>query len=348
MKKKLLIITFVIMTMVLFGCQKTADKEATVSGGEEKKLKVVTTIYPQYDFVKEVARDKVEAEMLVKPGSDIHYFEPAPQDMMKIQEADLFIYTGGPDEEWVEDTVAQMENGPKLIKLVDLVDTVEEEIVEGMEHNHDHEEDHDHEEIHAHEEDHEHNHDKDHDHEEIHDHEHHHHEVDEHVWTSLRNAQIITKAISEKLVELDATNGDFYKENAAEYIKKLADLDKKFVEMFKAKENKTLVFGDRFPFRYFVEDYGLDYYAAFSGCSALAEPSAQTLSFLIDKVNELGIKTIYYIESSNGDMAKSIAEATGGKTARLHSVHNLSNEDFQAGKTYLMLMEENLETLRKN
>lgn len=359
MRKINSLLLVILMTLLVFtACGNTEtnetknidEKELKLTDGkeeDEKKLRIVTTIFPQYDFVREIGKDKVDLSMLLKPGSESHSFEPTPQDIKTIQEADLFIYVGGENDVWVENLLGSMEKKPDTIELIDLVDTVEEEIVEGMEHDHDHDdEDHDH-----HDEDKDHDHDdyhedKDHDHEDHDDHEHS-HEVDEHVWTSPQNAITIVKALALEMSKEDAKNSDFYEKNSKEYIAKLEALDKSFKELVEKSKRRTIVFGDRFPLRYFADRYGLKYYAAFPGCSADTDANPQTVAFLVDKVKEEEIPVVFTIELSSGKIADSIVDATGAKKLMFHSVHNISDEDMKNGENYLSLMEKNIQVLKE-
>ena len=275
---------------------------------EKEKISVVATIFPQYDFVRQIAGENVELKMLLKPGEETHSYEPTPQDIIAIQNSDLFIYVGGENDAWVEDLLESMpDNGRKTLKLVDCVDTVEEEHVEGMKE----ERGHDHDEDDAEHEEHEVEHEEDEaDHEEHGQEETHSvHEIDEHVWTSPLNAVKIVEQIKEELCEIDSENASDYEENA--------------------------------------EAYGLDYYAAFSGCASDTEPSAATMAFLINKVQDENIKTVLKMELSNENIAKAIAEATNADVKEFYSCHNLTAEQFADGETYLSLMEKNVETLRE-
>ncbi|MDO5734419.1 MAG: metal ABC transporter substrate-binding protein [Eubacteriales bacterium] len=333
----------------------TADAEAEPAPGA--KLKVIASIFPQYDFLRRIGGDKIELSMLLSPGAESHSFEPTPKDLIEISESDLFVYVGGHGDKWVDELLKTREEGKKTLALVDLVETVEEEIVEGMEHHHHHEDEdcchhhHDDEDAeHEHEDEdccHHHHDDEDAEHEHEHEHHHHHeHELDEHVWTDPKNAIKIVQALTEALVELDPENQDFYKENAAAYLKELEQLDQDFKDLVKNAKRKTIVVGDRFPFRYFTDAYGLDYYAAFPGCSTEGDASPQTIVFLIEKVKEEGIPVVFHIELSNQKMAESIADASGAQVMLLHGAHNIAREDFEAGLTYLDIMRQNLENLR--
>lgn len=329
-----------ILGMMLTGCG-ISGQQTEQNGGKEqnteenKKISVVATIFPQYDFVRQIAGDNVELKMLLKPGEETHSYEPTPQDIIAIQNSDLFIYVGGENDAWVEDILESMpDNGRKTLKLVDCVDTVEEEHVEGMkeERGHDHD-DHDEDEA-----DHE-----EHGQEEIHSV----HEIDEHVWTSPLNAIKIVEQIKEELCEIDPENASDYEENAEAYVEQLKELDQEFQDVVDHSKRKLMIFGDRFPFRYFAEAYGLDYYAAFSGCASDTEPSAATMAFLINKVRDENIKTVLKMELSNENIAKAIAEATNADVKEFYSCHNLTAEQFADGETYLSLMEKNVETLRE-
>jgi len=312
---------------------------------DDGRLKIVTTIFPQYDFVRAIAGDTgtVSARMLLSPGEEVHSYEPTPLDIKEIQNCDLFIYTGSENDVWVDRILENMgDKRPETLRLVDLTETVAEESVEGMmeEKGHDHEEAHEEEEDHNHEAGEEHAHGGDSSHEE-------HEEADEHVWTSPVKAAEITEAIAQKMAEIDPANADGYLANARDYEAKILELDAQFREIAANAERKVLVFGDRFPIRYFAEEYGLDYFAAFPGCSSESEPSASTLAFLIDKVREEQIPVVFSIEFSNGNIARAICESTGAVQRTYHSCHNVTKEQMENGETYVSLMSGNLETIRE-
>ena len=247
------------------------------------------------------------------PGVESHAYEPSARDIISIQDCDLFIYTGGFNDRWVEDVLRSLEREVPVLRMMDCVGLLREELKEGMEEGHSHEDG---------------------------------EEYDQHVWTSPANAVLIVQAIEDVLCRIDPENRVTYAQNAEDYAARLEALDGSFRQFFSAAGTKTLIFGDRFPFRYFAEEYGLDYYAAFPGCSSEAEPSAATVAFLIDKVREEGVNTVFYIEFSNHLVADSIAEATGAGTAMLHSCHNVTRQEMEEGATYVSLMERNLETLK--
>ena len=299
------------------------DKSENNDIVSNEKLSIVTTIFPQYDFTKQIVGDKADVTMLLKPGLESHSYEPTPQDIKTIQSSDLFIYTGGENDTWIYGIIESMgDSAPETMKLIDLVNTVEEEIVEGMQHDHgndrdyveyaDYEEEHDHAEHEESEEDYK-DREKD-DHKHV-------HEVDEHVWTSPINAIKIVEQITNVLNEKDPINAEIYSENSAAYIERLKDLDQQFEDVIEHAKRKVILFGDRFPFRYFTDEYDLDYYAAFTGCSANTEASAATVAFLIDKVNELQLPVVFSIELSNEKIADSIVEATDAEKMTFHSIH---------------------------
>ena len=350
---------------------------AGASLAEEKKLNVVTTIFPVYDWVREVAGDSgnVEITMLLDNGVDLHSYQPTAQDIMKVATCDVFAYVGGESDEWVGDALAESVNPDMVaVNLVEAMgeDIKLEEIVEGMEHEHEREdeehedeehedEEHEHEdeghedekhedEEHEHEdEEHEHE-DEEHEHEdEEHDHEHE-DEVDEHVWLSLRNAQKLVKALAVALGEADPANAGRYTANADAYAEKLAALDAEYTAARETAEYDILLFGDRFPFRYLVDDYNLNYYAAFSGCSAESEASFETIVFLAGKVDALGLTTVLTIEGDNHRIAETIVGNTQAKDAKvlaMDSLQGTTGEDVKNGATYLGVMEANLGVLKQ-
>lgn len=318
------------LCIMISGCGFRGKEDSTGNSQNEtgeQTLSVVTTIFPQYDFVRQIAGDKVDLKMLLKPGEESHSYEPTPQDIIAIQNCDIFIYVGGENDAWVEDILESMpDTGMRTLRLVDCVETVEEEHVEGMEeqpgHSHEEEEE-EHEEIHSV------------------------HEVDEHVWTSPENASLIVEQIAALLAESDPENGSAYEENAAQYQKELESLDQEFRDIVDHAQRKLLIFGDRFPFRYFADAYGLEYYAAFPGCASDTEPSAATMAFLIKKTEEENVPAVLKMELSNDNIASAVAEAAGTDVKVFYSCHNLSAEQFEAGETYLSMMEKNAQTLKE-
>ena len=321
------------------------------------KLKVVTTIFPEYDWTREIIGNNiknVELTLLLGNGVDLHSYQPSIQDIAKISTADIFIYVGGESDGWVKDALKNATN--KNMKVINLLETLgdkvkAEEVKEGMQaeeeeehHHHDDEDEDEHED-----EEHEHDH-------EAEGHHHHHHseedevEYDEHVWLSLRNAKILCAEIASALSEKNAANAAAYKANLSAYTAKLDDLDSKYAAAVKAGSKNTILFGDRFPFRYLVDDYGLDYFAAFVGCSAETEASFETVIFLAKKVDELGLNSVLKIESGDGKIARTIIQNTKKKNAKvltLDSIQSTTAKQAKAGTTYLKIMEENLKVLQE-
>ena len=309
------------LLLLLSACGQSTEEDT-----DPDQLTVVATVFPAYDFARAVGGDLADVQLLLPPGTESHSYEPTPADILAVQDCDLFIYLGGESDTWVETILESVELRGQTLRMVDCVPLLEEETVEGME---------------SYEEGHDHDHDEAPGLGEV-------VGYDEHVWTSPKNAALITRAVGDKLAELDPANADTYAANSADYAAQIEDLDREFADFFAGVEDRTMVFGDRFPLRYFAEEFGIDYYAAFPGCSTQTEPSAATIAFLTDKVREEQISTVWYIEFSNHLVADSIAESAGVKTAMFHTCHNVSADDLAAGATYVSLMEQNLETLREN
>lgn len=317
MKNKILIMMMTIaLVTVLVSCAKKEINNTTMQDDKEK-LTVVTTLFPYYDFVREIAGDKVNNIMLLSPGVDAHSFEPTPANMIDLQKANVFIYNGGEMESWVDQILDATENETLIsICMMDYVKTVEEEHKEGMQ---------------AKEEE---------DGLEV-------PEDDEHIWTSPVNAQKLVMAVSETLIKADEANASFYEANTKKYLEELKELDTSFRDVVTHATYHTMIVGDKFPLRYFVEEYGLDYRAAFNGCTTETEPSADTIAYLIDKTKEEQVKAIYHMELSNGKIADTISEATGAKVLTFHSAHNVTKDEFEKGVTYLELMKQNVKVLQE-
>ena len=317
MKKLFTVITTLCLLLSLCGCKGGCYE----SGGEG--LDIVTTVFPAFDFAREIAGDKANVCLLVPPGSESHSFEPTAQDILRIQNCNLLICNGGESEVWLEDMLAGMDGEIPRLVMLDCVQALEEEVKAGMQ-------------VAGHEHDHDH---KGHDHEEA--------EYDEHVWTSPRNAALICQALGETLCAIDPANSDYYAGRTESYCDKLLALDADFRALAERSGHPTMIFADRFPARYFVEEYGLDYYAAFPGCAEEAEPSARTVAFLIDKVRQENTPAVFYIEFSNQKMADVICEDTGCQKLLFHCCHNVTWQQLDEGISYLGLMEQNLNTLRE-
>lgn len=319
MKKILaLLLALWIPAAVLSGCVPQDDSAAS------NKLNIVTTIFPAYDWVREILgdeTDRAEITMLLDSGVDLHSYQPTVDDIVKISDCDLFLYVGGESDGWVDDALKNAPNKErKVIRLLDVLgDSAKaEETVEGMQ-----EEEHDHEEE---------------------------AEYDEHIWLSLKNAQVLVAAISEALQESDPARKDTYAANAAAYVEKLSALDGEYRAAVDSGKYKTLLFGDRFPFRYLADDYGLDYYAAFPGCSAETEASFETVSFLAGKMDALGLPCVLTIEGTQHKIAETIVQNTAQKNQQIltmDSMQAVTANDAASGVSYLSIMEKNLSVLRK-
>ncbi|MEI0485583.1 metal ABC transporter substrate-binding protein [Brachyspira intermedia] len=335
MQKKILIFLTLLFSIIIVSCNN-ANKSSNENNKEidNSKLKVVTTIFPIYDFTRNITGDNVNLQMIIKPGIEIHSFNTTPADVIDIQNADVFIYIGGESEAWAEKIVSSMNtNGKKIIRLIDYVKALDEEIVEGMEHDTDH----NHEEEANHEE-HENHIEESHTHEGV---------YDEHIWTSPKNAQLMVTAICNSLSEIDANNADVYKANADKYNQELTALDEEIRNTVNSSKRKNIVFGDRFPFRYLAEEYGLEYRAPFTGCSSQVDASPKTIAYLMNYIKDNKIPYLYYIELSNEKIANTLIEQTGAEKLKLHSGQNVSKEEFNSGVTYLSIMRDNLESLKK-
>lgn len=323
-------ITSILIAMILMftgtGVWGTTVVRAESShSGSDNKLKIVATIFPEYDWTREILGDRlkdVDLTLLLDNGTDLHSFQPAVKDIMKVSSCDLLIYVGGESDQWIEDALKSAKN--KNMKTVNLMEALkdsikEEETVEGMQEKH-----------HVHEEDEK--------------------EYDEHVWTSLRNASAAAEAIADTLKELDPENSDIYEENLRSYQSKLSSLDREYQETVEQSTHKTLLFADRFPFLYLADDYGISYYAAFSGCSAESEASFKTITFLAGKVDELGLKDIFTIEKSDDRIAQTVIENTRDKDQKvkvLNSMQSVTSEEIAEGTTYLSVMKDNLKVLKE-
>ncbi len=326
--KKIIAIALCLMMLsgVMTGCG------TPYSNGD--KLSIVTTIFPEYDWVIQILGDKAgqtEVTLLLDNGVDLHSYQPTADDIIRISNCDMFIYVGGESDEWAEDVLSKSTG--RDMAVINLLEALGdgakvEEVKEGMQgekHEHgDGREDEDHDQG-----------------EET--------EYDEHVWLSLKNAAKLCGCIAEKLCELDPAGKDVYKANADAYIEKLNVLDKRYQDAVDAAETKTLLFADRFPFRYLTDDYGLDYYAAFAGCSAESEASFETIMFLANKVDELGLSSVFQIEGSDGRIARTVSDTTKSKdqtVLTLDSMQSTTMADVKNGASYLSIMEKNLEVLK--
>lgn len=308
-KKIIAAVTALALAAGLCGC----------SAGEKPgsgKLTVITTIFPAYDFARQVFGDSADVKMLLKPGQESHSYDPSAKDIVEISGCDLFIYNGGESDQWVESV---LKSAPDIstFRMTDAVSLLEEEVTEGMQ-EHDHDSD-------------------DHDEEEE--------EYDEHVWTSPENAAKIVQALGTTAAELFPELSEQLGANAWEYAGKIDELDDKFAELLDGEE-RYFIFGDRFPLLYFFRRYGLNYYAAFPGCGSETEPSARTMTFLLDKLKQQdAVPAVFYIELSSRRLADVLAEDSGLQTVEFHTCHNISQDDFNSGATYVTLMQRNYNAL---
>ena len=297
---------------------------------DDGKLKIVTTIFPEYDWVKQIAGDSnnLDITFLMKNGGDLHSYSPSAEDILKISSCDMLVYVGGESDKWIEEILENSVNSN--IKTINLMNVLgekakEEELVEGMEDDdHDDHDDHDDDDAEL--------------------------EYDEHVWLSLDNAQLFVKSITENLCAIDSENAGTYKANCEKYLSQLDALDDKYEEVIENSKYKTLIFADRFPFRYLTDDYDLSYYAAFKGCSAETEASFETITFLANKADELNLPRILTIDGSDGKIAKTVVATSKNKDRMIYSLDSLqsvTDNEVQSGKTYIKAMESNLEILKK-
>lgn len=304
-----LLLMLAVTALLLVGC-------ATMAEDANEKLSIVVTDFPCYDFARAVAGDNAEITMLIRPGSEVHSYEPSPSDVLAMTEADLFIYIGGESDSWVDGMLSSLDDeAPYALRMYGCVEGLEE--AEG--HNH-----------------HDHN-----------DGDHHDHAYDEHIWTNPVYAIQMVEAVAVELIAIDPENTDEYRTKADSYIAQIGEIDAEIRGIVDSAEHNCLVFGDRFPFMHMACEYDIEYTAAFPGCTAESEPSAQTIMALIEKVISEDIPVVYVIEMSNGNVATAIAEETGAEIATLHSIQNVSVDEFNAGETYVSIMWKNVEALRK-
>ena len=327
MKRILTLFLTLALILSLAACAAPGEK------ADDGKIQIVATLFPYYDFARAIAGGRADVTLLLSPGREAHSFEPTPLDAVTISEADVFLYNGGEGEYWVEEMLdAAGEHIAVKARMMDYVDALGEEFSEGMQgadaHDHDHDHgDHDHESGEAHDSD------------EI--------EYDEHIWTSPKNAAILCRAVCDAICTADPANEDFYRANCDDYCAQIEALDARFADLCESAPRKLLVFADRFPMLYFCREFGLDYRAAFHGCSGDTEPSLATIKFLIDKVENENIPVVYTIDFGTKKVAAVVSECTGAAIETIYSMQTVSRADFDAGETYLTLMERNFDALRK-
>lgn len=359
LRKSVVFIVTISMILGMTGCGKTTEKE------DNYRLKIVTSLFPYYDMARAVIGDVkgIDLKMTVTLGQDSHSFEPTPSDVIQMENADVLIYNGGSLETWIDTLLDSLNNKNQIqMKMMDYVDVLNEEIVEGMDTRF---EEHDHDE-HSHKED---NHNKEKHKEDSHSEENHkednhsedssndsefhnedseeeHEETDEHIWTSPVNEIIMTEKICETLSKALPEEKENFQKNAENYISQLKELDNEFRTIVENAKINEIIFADKFPLQYFAKEYGLKYYAAFPGCGSDMEPSAKTIGFLVDKIKEDNIKAVFYLELSSHIVADAIETDTGAKPLQFNSCHNITQKQFDSGVTYVDLMKENVNNLK--
>lgn len=359
LRKSVVFIVTISMILGMTGCGKTTEKE------DNYRLKIVTSLFPYYDMARAVIGDVkgIDLKMTVTPGQDSHSFEPTPSDVIQMENADVLIYNGGSLETWIDTLLDSLNNKNQIqMKMMDYVDVLNEEIVEGMDTRF---EEHDHDE-HSHKED---NHNKEKHKEDSHSEENHkednhsedssndsefhnedseegHEETDEHIWTSPVNEIIMTEKICETLSKALPEEKENFQKNAESYISQLKELDNEFRTIVENAKINEIIFADKFPLQYFAKEYGLKYYAAFPGCGSDMEPSAKTIAFLVDKIKEDNIKAVFYLELSSHIVSDAIETDTGAKPLQFNSCHNITQKQFDSGVTYVDLMKENVNNLK--
>ena len=317
------------------GCSEYQEKSGD-------RLTIVTTCFPPYDFARAVTGGDAEIKMLLCPGAEAHSYEPTPLDIAAIQQCDVFIYLGGEGEVWADKILSSFDSSDKtIIRLSDYAELLCEVDIPGASpngHNHSHAHSHEEEEADGDADVHDHDHDHDHSAGES---------YDEHIWTSPQNAIRCVNGIAETMSTAFPESADEYAENAADYTDQLEELDREFAEMAENAPENVIVIGDKFPFRYLTNDYGLEYFAAFSGCSSESEPGVYTMAFLIDEILSHELDTVFYLEFSTKKLAEKLCDATGANMLPLQSCHNVTEEGFEGGVTYIELMRQNLNNLRE-
>lgn len=317
--KRILLVICLILVVVLAGVGANWLIRKNKVEIARERASIVATNFPAYDFARAVVGDKAKVKMLLKPGAESHSFEPSPQDIKDIKSADLFIYNGGESDEWVEKILRASDMKVQSLKMMDAVKTLPEERTEGME-----AEDEEQEAASDGQE-----------------------EVDEHVWTTPKNAIKIIDNIEAKISAIKPAQQTVFKQNAAKYKKQLQKIDADFRAVVKNARQREMIFADRFPFRYFSAEYGIKYYAAFSGCAEKTEATSKTIAFLVQKVKQRQLKYILKIELSDGRVAEAVARESGAKIKEFNSAHNISQADFERGLTYAQIMRQNVLVLKQ-
>ena len=302
---------FLILFVILLAFASLAACAPTTAQPASTGISIVSTVFPSYDFARQItAGTNAQITLLLKPGEEVHSFDPTSQDIIRIQNADLFLYVGGENDTWVNSVLTGLDKNVNTFRMMDYVTLYQDELVAGMQPE---------TKTQGATQ-----------------------EWDEHVWTAPVNAIAIVKAMTAELIQIDPANAKTYQSNSDAYVVQLESLDQSFRSVVDSSARKTIVFADRFPVRYFVEEFGLSYYAAFPGCSAETEASAATIASLIDHVKSEKIPVVFYIEMSNQQMANTVAEATGATPMLFHTCHNVTKAEFDSGATYLSLMQNNV------
>ena len=325
--KKVILLLIAILIVVGIGVAIVLGGKKNEEKSDDKKIKVVASNFASYDFLRAIIGDnkKIELSFLLGPGKEAHSYDPTAKDLIKIQDADLFVYIGGEMEQWSDKVLASLDsNNKEIVCIADFVDTIEEKEVDGAEE----EEEHDDEGA-------------------EHEHEHEEGAFDEHIWTSPKNAIKMIKKLESSMEKIDSENSNKYKENSDKYIAKINDVDSKIKDIVDNKVRDRLIFADKMPMQYFIDYYDLKVSAAFNGCSSETDPSAKTIAYLQNKVKEEKIPVVLYIELNPGTVAKTIADETGAKAMQIQTLHNVTLDDFNNGETWVSLMERNVDVLKK-
>lgn len=316
--KRLVCLILALLMLSAFLCSCRNSGEAFISGdNSSRKISVVTTIFPYYDFTRHLAGDKANVKLLIPPGSEPHDYEPSPKDILSINEADIFIYNGGESDVWVENILSSLDRDVKIMKMFDYIEPLYEQDIDHNQGD----------------------------------------EYDEHIWTSPKNALIMSGAISREIISSDSANEKYYKNRTKSYISQLSELDNAFRNVSGAEEyslasadrtaQNTLVFADRFPLLYLAAEYGFNYVSAFPGCTSETQPSVKTVIKLIDFVNLNNIPVVFHLDNSNENLAGLISEDTGARVMPFYSCHNVTKSQYENGETYISLMELNLKSIRE-
>lgn len=307
MKKNFSFILLCLLSICMFSSCSTKKANDVQFFDNDSKLKIVSTIFPYYDFAKQMTGDKADVKMLLSPGSEPHDFEPTPSDIISINNADIFIYNGGESDEWVESILDSIDSHITVVKMMDYINPVHEQTIDKEEED----------------------------------------EYDEHIWTSPANAVKMATALKEQFKASDEKNAQYYEEQGSQYIENLQTLDSNFTETVKNGNRNSVVFGDRFPFLYFVKEFNLDYECAFPGCSSETEPSVATVTHLINFVRDENIPVVFYLDFSNQAVANLLCEDSSAKKLLFHDCHSITADEFYGGATYISLMEENVQALKE-